>query len=395
MKTKLSKEQTKRHNSELVFNIIYNNNLISRAEISRIAKLTKSTVSILVDEYIEKGLVQETGKGESKGGRRPILLSVDKNSRQVIGVDLTDDIYKGSVYNLKGESHYSMEIVLSEKYNDCNFSILSELIHQLIKNANSEILGIGLGVPGIIDNRSGIIKKSTNKLWENVPISQILQKRHNYPFLVANDSHSAALAEYLYGDEKIQSHLIMLKVGSGVGVGIIINGKLYLGDDSAAGEIGHIAFSYGKERCACGSYGCLETLVTTKAIIRKAQELFRNNRSAYLRKIAPNENSITIEHIIQAANNNDEQIIQLITTVGEQLGCWTANIAALLNIKNIKLSGDIVSFGERIITPIKEKVEILLPKTLQRNIKISSSSLGPDIVSLGAATLLIKKQLGV
>lgn len=230
--------QTKLHNRDLVLRTILMNRAISRAEIARLTKLTRTTVSDVVSGLLLEGLVEEIGKGESLGGKTPILLSIDADSRYMIGLNLSQSKFIGAIVNLKGEIKDRIEVTIhgdnSENALNSVYRILDELTHKNREN----LVGIGVGAPGLIDSRKGIIINAVNLDWHNLNLGDLLSKRYQLPTIILNDSQAAAIGEYFYNlDNAPEENYIVVTVNQGIGAGIIINGKLFQGDGGCAGEI--------------------------------------------------------------------------------------------------------------------------------------------------------------
>ena len=222
---KATREQSKIHNKRLILKTIYDNGEISRAYISRLTYLTRTTVSSIVTELIDEGLVEEIGQGPSDGGKPPILLSVVDNSRHLIGIDLADSEFRGGVVDLRGKIIDRVIISVNDRDGLSAMELVYKLIDKLIGIATNPILGIGIGTPGLMDARNGIVRSAVNLDWSDLPLRNLLESRYNLHVYIANDSQVAALGEYTFGQRQETSNLVVVKVGRGVGAGIVINGR--------------------------------------------------------------------------------------------------------------------------------------------------------------------------
>src|SRR5512141_613214 len=222
---KANHQQTKQHNRDLILRAIFTNKTISRAELARVTNLTRTTVSELVGWLLEEGLVEEVGRGESIGGKSPILLSVVADSRYLIGLNLTQDKFIGAFVNLLGEIKELVEMPVVNNDGKAALDLVYQIIDQLIKKKFRPIVGIGVGTPGLVNTREGVVVNAVNLEWQDLPLSQLLEKKYKLPVLVLNDSQAAAIGEYVYGGGHVpDENLIVVNVVHGIGAGILING---------------------------------------------------------------------------------------------------------------------------------------------------------------------------
>ena len=238
---KATHQQTKQHNQNLVLKTFFDNPLISRAEIARVTKLTRATVSDMVANLIQEGLVQEVGFGSSIGGRSPILLSLVADSRYLIGLNLALDKFIGAVVNLRGEIKETVEAPVSGGDGTQALQTVYEILDQLVEKAWKPVVGIGIGTPGLVNTREGVVVSAVNLDWQDLPLAHLLESRYNLPVSVLNDSQATAIGEFVYnGNYKSDSNLVVVNVRHGIGAGILINGRIFQGDGGGAGEIGHV-----------------------------------------------------------------------------------------------------------------------------------------------------------
>jgi glucokinase-like ROK family protein len=391
---KATREQTKSHNQRLILKTVYDQTQTSRADIARLTGLTRPTVSTAVAELIEEGLVEEVGQGQSEGGKPPVLLRVIDNSRCLIGVDLANSEFRGAVTDLRGRIRHRETLPVDDHDGQAALELVYELVDRLVVVADSPVLGIGLGSPGLMDAQRGLVRKSVNLNWTDLPLRDLLTARYNLPVYIANDSHVAALGEYTFGSHHL-NNLVVVKVGRGVGAGIVLNGQLHYGDGSAAGEIGHVKVVDDGELCRCGHHGCLETVTSSRAIITRARAVAQQNPQSTLHRFAATPEAITTETVLQAFEAGDEDVQQIITEVGRYLGLAVANLVGVLNIQHILIGGRTARFGQTLLEPIRQEMCCRSMGLLAEQTSIGLSSLGEDIVIQGAAALLLSNELGL
>ncbi len=392
---KATRQQTKTHNKRLILKTIYAQGPISRAGIARLTHLTRTTVSDAVAELMKDGLVEEIGQGPSQGGKPPILLSVIDDSRHLIGIDLANSEFRGGVINLRGKIMRRCNLPVNDRNGQAALELAYQLIDELVAATSSPLLGIGIGTPGLMDARRGLVRKAVNLDWQDLPLRDLLEARYNLPVYIANDSQVATLGEYTFGCGQDISNMVVVKVGRGIGAGIVLNGRLHYGDGSGAGEIGHVTVVEGGERCRCGHFGCLETVASSRAIVRRARAIARSDPHSTLHQFATSPEAINTGIVLQAFEAGDEALQQLIEEVGCYLGIAVANLVGVLNIQRILIGGSVARFGEPLLEPIRREIKQRSLATLADETHIEVTRLGIDIVLLGAAALLLTHELGL
>ena len=258
--TKATHQQTRDFNERLILRTLYDYGPISRAEIARRTHLTRTTVSDVISVLFERGMVEEVGRGPSSGGKAPILLRLVGDAREVIGLDLGENEFVGGLVNLRGKVKHQARLPVAGRNGERALDTVYRLVDQLVPEAAGQLLGIGVGTPGVIDTYAGEIRWAVNLDWQDLPLGTLLSERYFLPVTLANDSQAAALAEYAFAAEGPRpANLVAIKVGHGIGAGLLLGGELFQGDASGAGEIGHYGVVDGGDECHCGRCGCLET----------------------------------------------------------------------------------------------------------------------------------------
>ncbi|MCS6907880.1 MAG: ROK family transcriptional regulator [Anaerolineales bacterium] len=385
---KATHQQTKEHNRNLVLKHIFDHEAISRAELSRITRLTRTTVSEIVAELIDEGLVTEIGVGESLGGKSPILLSLAKDSRCLIGVDIAQNHVQGAVVNLRGEIKETITVPVFEHFGEKPLKHIFEILDQLVKSSCRPICGIGVGAPGLVSTSEGIVINAVNFDWKDFPLAKILQERYQLPVYIYNDCQAAAMGEYLYGGyHRKGTNLVVINVGYGIGSGIIINGKLFQGDGGGAGEIGHVVVVHEQGKpCRCGHYGCLESVASAQAIARDAKELLQF--PAHLSSHELSE-ALILDEAEKAFIAGHPAIRDLILNSAQYLGYAIASLVGTLNIHHIVLIGEMTRFGPAWLEVIRNTMLKASLSRLANSTSIEIGKLGNHSTLLGAAALLV------
>ena len=368
---KATHQQTKQHNRDLVLRTIFANESISRAEVARITNLTRTTVSDVVNGLLEEGLVEEVGRGESIGGKTPILLSVVADSRYLIGLNLAQDKFIGAIVNLRGEIKEMVEEPVHDDDGKTALDLVYHIIDQLIKKRIKPIVGIGVGTPGLVNTREGVVVNAVNLEWQDLPLGQLLEKKYKIPVSVLNDSQATAIGEYVYGgDHSDNDNLIVVNVKHGIGSGILVNGRLFQGDGGGAGEIGHVVVQENGELCRCGKHGCLETVSSARAVLKHLK-------------------LTSLEKAQSAFEAGEAKTTQVVDNAAHYLGISLANLIGTLNIEKIVLTGDMTRFGAKWLDAVNASMRNAALSRLSENTKLELGTLDYRACILGASAFLL------
>ncbi len=377
---KATQQQTKEHNTGLVLSTIFRHEVISRAQIARVTSLTRTTVSDIVAELIAEGLVNEVGIGSSIGGKSPILLGLVEDSRYLIGLDLSFEEFHGAIVTLRGAIREKVSLPINH---DCIDSKALEAVYgmldRLVASPRRPLVGIGIGTPGLVNTREGVVVNAVNLGWQNLPLARLVQERYQLPVYVVNDSQASAMAEYSYGAAQPETNLVVINVRRGIGAGIIINGQLFQGDGGGAGEIGHVvAVPSGGLPCRCGNHGCLETVASAQAVIQRFQA-------------EPGQTGqVSLDSLRQAFESGDPRAQQVVLEAGRYLGQAVAALVGTLNIHKVVLTGDMIRFGEAWLAAIRQTMAQTALSILAQKTQVEIGRLGENGILLGASALLLK-----
>lgn len=261
-------------NYKIILDTIRNAGSISRIEISRKTGLSRSTCSGICERMLRQGLIIETGKSDSSGGRRPTLLEIDTGAGVVIGLKLMDGTIDGAVVDLGGSilHHKVLQIpwhLAPDSYISYLETFVRDLQHEYKQiSGGVPLLGLGVGMSGRIDAERGILLESSVLEWKKIPLKSMLEEKFSLPVFLENDVNSFAFGERYFGNGRNYRDFLCLTVGEGIGLGIIQNGDLLPGSHNSAGEIGHMKLSLQDDApvCACGRRGCLEAYAADRAI---------------------------------------------------------------------------------------------------------------------------------
>ena len=368
---KATRQHTKQHNRNLVLRTIFAHDSVSRAEIARVTHLTRTTVSEIVSALLEEGLVEEVGVGESIGGKSPILLSIAADSRYLIGLNLARDKFIGAIVNLRGEISETVEAPVLDNNGAKALDLVFKLIDKLLKKRIKPIVGIGIGTPGLVNTREGIVVNAVNLDWRDLPLGQMLEKKYKLPVSVLNDSQATAIGEFVYGGEHTSDeNLIVINMKHGIGSGILINGRLFQGDGGGAGEIGHVVVQGNNELCSCGKRGCLETISSARAVIKKMD--FNS-----------------LDQVQEAFDSGNKNAVRVVSSAAYHLGMVLANLIGTLNIHRIVLTGDMTQFGPVWLNAVSDAMRNAVLARMSEYTQLELGALDYRACILGASAYLL------
>lgn len=373
-----NKTDIQQMNRSLVIRTIQKNRHITRVGIAKLTGLNQATVTNIVGDLIEGGVVKEAGLISGKSGRRSIMLELAEENFAIIGVRLTRRHFGVGMYDIYGKCQQYQRFPIGL------YSPIEELLKQMIRQIKKvsklcegkEILGIGLALPGpYIKQESKIALLTERHEWQNVDIAKKLSEETGFRVITEHDAKAAVVAEwYCEQNYNENASTVCIMLGQGVGAGIIENGRLLMGGLGIAGEIGHMSICYDGPLCECGNRGCLETYCSTLAIQKKIREQLNDFPETICRRDA------TIEEIIQAYLAEDSLAVHVIDEAAQYLGYGIANIINVLNPGIIILGDELSKSGERFLNVVKESVrERVLPKVYDK-VEIVLSNLSDSVL---------------
>lgn len=364
-------EHSRSHNRALVLQTLYRTGGVSRADLARATGLTRVTISELIAQLIAENLVVELGQRtpstghDARPGKPATLLDINRTGFQILGLDLSDHaLFRGGVLDLDGTVLQHRDLALENATGDAAVEKVLALTRQLIDAATAPILGVGVGSPGVVD-LGGTVLSAPNLGWSDLPLQAVLAAATGLPVLVANDANAAVLAEHSFGGAL--SDIMLIKLGHGVGAGLLLGGTPLFGNRFAAGELGHVVVGTdGGAPCACGKVGCLETW-------------------------------LAIPHLEAAIAAADGAAARdtILREAGDRLGIALAPVVGALDLAELVLSGP----AELLDGPLTEAtIDALRNRTMAAfhgDLTVRMTALGQDIVMRGAAAMVLSGQLGV
>ncbi len=367
------------------------------AELTKELKISVPTITKLVQELVEEGIVNDLGKVETPGGRRPNVFGLTNSTIYFAGINVGRDRMTYVITDL--QNNIIQEVVddtfeLTDR-SQCLEKICSN-IENFIDNCGIEknkILGVGVCIVGRVNTQQGRSYKYFTNIEES--LHDIIEKRIGIRVLVENDTRSRCYAEYTCGKSKDESDVIYLHLGLGVAIGIVADGKLYYGKSGFAGEFGHIPLFDNEKICFCGKKGCLETEISGIAIEEKMRELVKGGANTILRPKYERNEQIHINDIIAAAQNDDNLSIELIEEAGEKAGKAVAFLINIFNPETVIVGGNLAAAGDYIMLPLKSATNKYSLSLVYKDTKFRVSKMSDNAPAWGVAMLIRNQVIGL
>lgn len=383
----LPTQNVKNLNKHAVVDLIrFTSGGVSRIELSRQLNLTRAAITTIVADLQASGLVREV-ESHYPSGRRPIGLEINPDRGYVVGIDMgathvTILITDFSARVIR-ELDEPMEIIAGPAV--C-LPRVEALVHQILADAGlsiKDVSAIGAGVPGPVVAGVGVSGPPIMPGWDGYMIRDDLEKRFGVPVSLSNDAELGAVGEWAYGAGRGERHLAYIKVGTGIGAGLLLDGQIYGGANGSAGEIGHITIDPNGPICTCGNRGCLEALAGGRAIAKRAVQEVNSGRRTLLAELSP-VNQISSRDVIAAARRGDLVSQQIVSEAGVYLGTALASLVNLFNPSMVVVGGGVAQIGDLLLEPVRQTVHqrSLLPAS--RSVRITTALLGRRSSALGA-----------
>ncbi len=389
-------ERKKFLSKKQIIKFLYRHGSLSSADLTKLIRLSTPTTLAYLNELVEEGYIENRGKGDSIGGRRPNMYGLVKNSVYVLGIEIGRKTIKIGLFNnelekISGVSHDVNNIPTDQSAIDQIYNMVQDMLSDN-KMGLAKIIGVGISMPGLIDSEQGINYSYMN--FGSDTLTDLFSEKFKCPVVLENDAKARTLAEMKFGAARDVPNAILVLVEWGLGLGMILNGKLYKGQNGFSGEFSHIPIDPDGILCNCGKIGCLETMASGQALVRLTNEaLAANPNSLLFQYYHENPNLITPKRIIDAAKMGDALAIAQISKIGASLGKGISYLIQILNPGVIIIGGGVSSASEYLITPLQQSLyQYCLPQ-LRENIELRTSPLDSDANVLGAAAVLIEQAL--
>jgi len=368
----------KKINQKILLKEIVANSPISRAKLSEITGLNKSTVSSQINSLIEKKLIFEIGQGQSSGGRKPVMLVFNKNAGYSIGIDIGVDYMNGLLTDLKGnivlDDYRLLENPSPEIVKDLLFSMIKHFIEQMPESPYG-LIGICLGVPGLVNREQQIIF-TPNFDWDyDMNLKAQIEQEFQVPVFVENEANAGAHGEKEFGVAKNYENLIYVSVSTGIGIGIIMKNELYRGVKGLAGEMGHITIDLNGLKCSCGNRGCWELYASEKALLKSLPHHLQKS---------------SLQELTEQANQNNPEILMALENFGYYLGIGLTSILNTFNPEAVIIRNDVIEALPMVLNSVRNSISLRIHHQFANSYDLLLSSLGKNATALGASSLVIE-----
>lgn len=372
-----NKQTIRQINEAVVLGAIHDHGPISRTEIAELTNLSPATITGIMGKLIRQGLAREREAGLSTGGRPPVLIEIDRDSGCVVGVKLTETQLVAALTDLAAETLAERSAPLGDDRSpEAVIAILAETVAQLrVEAPGRRFFGVGVGLAGAIDRRAGVCRFSPFLPWRDVPIRALLEPRIGCPVVIENDVSALTLAERWFGGGAGISDFVVVTIGRGVGLGMVLDGRLYRGGHGAGGEFGHITMDPDGPLCDCGKRGCLEALVGEPALARQISQLCCTE--------------VALAEGAALARSGHEGAQEVFTRAGTILGLALAGVVNLLNPTRVIVGGEGVQTIDLLLDSMRDAMSTHCFDGLFDDLEMIVEPWGDDAWARGAAGLVL------
>lgn len=382
-------------NRAILLNLIRQDGSISRAEIAKRTRLSRSTVSTIISCLIAEDLVHESGAGESQGGRRPIMVHFNYQAGNVVGLDLAANHMMVVVTDLDASIRATGEEAFSVGDGpEAGLRRAVGLVRDTAARAGvdlARVVGLGVGVPGPLNFGAGaVVAPPIMPGWDGVPLRARFEEALGIPVYVDNDANLAALGEHWRGAGRGVDDFAYVKMELGIGCGLVLHGELYRGQLGSAGELGHVVLEEEGPACKCGGSGCLEAMAGAQAILQQADGLLQSGRKSLLSRAWQN-GGLNIQDVIAAARQGDALSKELFQNAGRHVGVALASLVNVLNPGLLIVGGTVSQVGDDLLGAISETVHARALTAASQAVRVVPGELGREATALGAVTLVLQE----
>ena len=385
------------NNRKRVLNMIRNKGPIGRAQIARETELTIPSIMQITQDFLAMELIEEVGKGQSTGGKPPILLDLIQDAYYSIGVDVGAD---NIICVLMDTVNIVARIILPTEF-EKGFSHVLKQIESAIENVlgklernSDKLIGIGVAVPGLLDMQTKKVLFSPDIGWKDVDIITPLKEQFKTYVCIENATRATAYGEKLFGCTKDIDNYMCVNLGYGIGGALVFNGKIHAGQSGTAGELGHMTVVPDGPVCDCGNKGCLEAVASARAVVRDMKNRIAEGEHSILQdELGEDLEGLDAKVIYDAAKKGDPLATAIVENSIEVIGRTLAGIINLLDCEMIVLEGGVSRNGEYFLERLHKAVEMHKMNCAGRDTKIVVSTLGVNATAIGAASIVVNQLL--
>ena len=380
-----------------ILGLCINDGDFSIAELSKELNASIPTVTRLIGELIDDGFIEDLGKTGTSGGRRPSIYGLSQSAGYFVGADIRRHHVSIAVTNFKGTLvDYKEDVPFVLEGTEESLRGLAELLKKNTDGLGIErkkVLAYGINLTGRVNHETGY--SFSYFLGEDKPLSQVLEKELGAPVFLENDSRAMAYGEYICGEANNEQNMLFLTLSWGLGMGMIIDGKLSYGKSGFSGEIGHFPMLNNGQICQCGKIGCLETGASGSALHRIFVEKMKEGKMSLLSSKFPNPDDIDIEDILEALMEEDVLAIECVEEIGAVLGQAIAGLINIFNPELVVIGGRLAIAKDYLMLPIKSAINRHSLIIVSRDTNLKFSKLGKKGGPIGACMLSRSRLLGL
>ena len=384
-------EKTTAYKMEIIKELFFKGEL-SLGDIAYITQKSLPIVGKILNDLIDNNWIVESGYAVSTGGRRPQIFSLSQNTFYIVAVAVDQHITQAAIIDVNKNITGNIETLeLDLKDNSTAHDTLADFVNEFILKANiskDKIAGIGMGMPGFVDATKGI----NHSYFKNVPgsFTGYMSNKIGLPVFIDNDSSVMGLAELRIGAARNKKNSMVINIGWGIGLGMIINGELFRGDNGFAGEFSHIPLFLSNKICDCGKAGCLEAEASLYVVAEKAIEGIEAGKATSLKDLSIKHIQETTNKILGAAVRGDKFAVELLSATAFDIGKAVAILIHIINPGQIILTGRGTVAGKLWLAPLQQALNMYCIPRLSENTTVEISSLGYEAGLIGAAALVME-----
>ena len=370
-------------NRSAVLEFLRQVNSTSRTEIAKQLQISMPTAMRIIDQLVEEGLVVYTGEKESSKGRSRNLLSLNTEYNLVVGINICGSQLEGCIASIGGEIHHKFTQPIVWHTAEKNFQTLVDFLQHILQTpltSDQRILGIAIAVPGIIDETNGNVRVAPSLDWYNLPLRSRLEPLFDFPIVIENDVNLAIMGEYWFGAAKEVDNVILLMLGTGIGAGVLLDGKLHRGFHGASGEIGYLLPDIHSLNKKYPGYGALEMLTSEEGIVSRAREKCQQYGLLI-------EENLSSEIVFQEARNGTKWALEVVAATVDYISMAIVNLSICFDPELILLAGNIAHASDLLLSPIQNRLNGVIPHMPH----IETAKLNSQAALLGGVVLTFRK----
>jgi predicted NBD/HSP70 family sugar kinase len=382
--------------ADRIFDLLRELPVTTRTELVAHTGLSKATVSDTIAAFLGQGLVTETGKRQPGRGRSQVLLQLRADSRLVIGAEFNERGCRAVLADLRAGPIRFAERAFASTDPEDFVDALAACATELRRDAGVPVLGIGIGVPGLVDDPGREVAISVPFGWRHVTVAALVEARTELPTTIANRAKTAALGEYWQGASGApaeRTHLVYVTASAGIVAGLVIDGEPYFGHVGTAGELGHTTVEPDGPLCGCGNRGCLYMFASESAIVRDVLAAAASS-PAHLRETQPPlalREGMTLDDLAGAAAEGHPLVLGTLARAARYLGIAIGNLINIVNPSHVVIGGSLAAFGDVVLVPLRAEIQQRALWDAQTRLTIAPSRLGDDVGPIGGAALCLNR----